>query len=252
MKNRVKGLAAIAGSVLLCFALPAFAVTDATVDFTGVVNTHTFGGVYSDPYAGTVKENGTTINDGGVIVCDDYYDRIYTNETWTATALQASTLTTANIDNTMFGKTIGIDGYAAVASLVTDMLATTDQTTQDDITSAIWWLTSGGTVSKGVYKLNGYTLDADADNYIAAALAAYGALGGDTTAAQSALAKDTNLTILTPITGDYPIQDGMPQEMFIVTPEGGAALIYLMLAGATCFGAVFFRSPNRLRNCASA
>jgi hypothetical protein len=156
--------------------------TDATVNFTGIVSTHTLGGVYSDPYAGTVKENGATINDGGVIVCDDYYDRIYTNETWTATALQASALANSNIGSTMFGSKIGLDCYAAVAILVTDMLATSNQTAQDDITSAIWWITSGGTVSNNVYKLNGYTLDSAADSYIAGALTAFGALGGDTTA----------------------------------------------------------------------
>jgi hypothetical protein len=74
----------------------------------------------------------------------------------------------------MFGSKIGLDGYAAVASLVTDMLATSSQTAQDDITSAIWWITSGRTVSNGVYKLNGYTLDSAVDSYIAAALTLYG------------------------------------------------------------------------------
>jgi hypothetical protein len=42
--------------------------------------------------------------------------------------------------------------------------------------------------------------------------------------------------------------DGLPQEMWIVTPEGGAAMMYLLLAGATCFGAMLFSSRNRMVN----
>jgi hypothetical protein len=36
------------------------------------------------------------------------------------------------------------------------------------------------------------------------------------------------------------------------TPEGGAVLLYLVLAGASCFGAMFFISRNRFGICASA
>ena len=34
-------------------------------------------------------------------------------------------------------------------------------------------------------------------------------------------------------------------------PEGGATLLYLLLAGATCFGAMFFSSRSRIENRAS-
>lgn len=34
-------------------------------------------------------------------------------------------------------------------------------------------------------------------------------------------------------------------EMFQLVPEGGAALLYLLLAGVSCFGAMFFRSRNQ-------
>jgi hypothetical protein len=45
-----------------------------------------------------------------------------------------------------------------------------------------------------------------------------------------------------------PSGGGIP----ISLPEGGASWLYLLLAGATTFGAIFFRSRNRFANLASA
>ena len=36
-----------------------------------------------------------------------------------------------------------------------------------------------------------------------------------------------------------------PQPMIVSTPEGGATLPYVLLAGAACLGAIFFRSRYR-------
>ena len=62
----------------------------------------------------------------------------------------------------------------------------------------------------------------------------------------------SNLWVLTPILGDQPNGDGRPQEMWIEVPEGGAALLYLLLAGGVCFGAMFLNRRNRFANFASA
>jgi hypothetical protein len=251
MKIKVEKLIAIAGSVLFCISLPAFG-QQASVDFTGIINTQSFGGGYADPYAGTVTYNGVTLNPNGEIICDDYYGEIFVPETWQATVTQASSLTAADVARDVkFGGTIGINGYAAIAGLVTDMLATNNRTTQDDLSAAIWWLSSGGTGTGTLgspYVLNGYTLDSGASAYVTAALYAYGTPGTATSsAAQTALGADTNLVILTPVNGTQS-QGGLhvPQEMWIITPEGGAAAMYLLLAGATCFGAMFFTSRNRM------
>jgi hypothetical protein len=258
MENRARGLAAIVGLVAFTFASPVFG-QQATVDFTGIINTQSFGGGYADPYAGTVTYRGSTLNSNGEIVCDDYYDEIYLPETWTATVIQASSLTSADVTATLFGSSIGINGYAAVAGLINLMYATTNQSTQDDLSAAIWWLTSGGTnigTSSPDYVLNGYTLDSGASAYVSAALAAYGTLGTHTTlqesGAQSALAADTSLYILNPVANSQPSGDGRPQEMWVTAPEGGGALLYLLLAGASCFGAIYFNSHNRFGNRASA
>ena len=252
MRNLAERLTVIAGSVLFCFTVPASGQT--TINFTGITNSQVFGGGYVDPYAGTVTYNGTPINNGGLIVCDDYKDEIYIPETWNVTAIQASSLNSSNIGDTLFGGTIGLDGYAAVASLVSDLLGTTNQYTQADLSSAIWWITSGGTSSGSVYTLNGYTLDSAAVGYINGALTAYGpfGLGDDTSAANTALAADTKLWVLTPYPNSQPLGDGRPQEMWISVPEGGTASMYLLLAGAACFGAMFLISRKRSASPASA
>jgi hypothetical protein len=259
MRNLAERLTAIAGSVLFCFTVPAFGQT--TINFTGITNSQVFGGGYVDPYAGTVTYNGAPVSNGGLIVCDDYKDEIYIPETWNVTAIQASSLNSSNIGETLFGSAIGLDGYAAVASLVADLLSSSSQSTQADLSSAIWWITSGWIDPDSNYSLSGYPLDPAAVGYITSALTAYGPFGqgDDTTAANTALAADTNLWVLTPISGTQST-GGPPQEMWIQVsnsspdytplfsnvPEGGTALTYLLLAGATCFGAVYFNSRSRL------
>ena len=128
MKIKFGGLAAIAGAMLLSMALPVHGQTPApaTVDFTNIANPDIFGDGYVDPYVGTVTINGSTINNNGLIVCDDFDDNIYLPELWNATALTAPQLTNLTSTqlgaDTLFGSTIGLDGYAAVASLVTQLL----------------------------------------------------------------------------------------------------------------------------------
>ncbi len=253
MKRIAVGSAAIVSVVAaLCLSLPALGQT--TVTLSGANSGGSFGGGVADPYSGSVGNNGTSLSNGGLIVCDDFYDHVLLGETWNATALQASQLVIGtNIDDTLFGTTIGLNGYAALASLVTQIIATPNSkpTQQADLSAAIWWITSGGTISAGPppqYILDGYTLDAAAVTDIKTALAPFGAIGGSSSAASLALGKDTSLWIFTPnpAKGYNPVGgDGEPQEMWTSVPEGGAAVTYLLLAGASCFGAMFYRSRNQ-------
>jgi hypothetical protein len=66
------------------------------------------------------------------------------------------------------------------------------------------------------------------------------AFNNNLTGATDYLASLTNLWILTPnpLTG---VGSGEPQEMFtLAVPEGGAAILYLLLAVLACGGAIFF------------
>jgi hypothetical protein len=106
----------------------------------------------------------------------------------------------------------------------------------------------GGKSHNRVYKLSGCTLDAKCSQLLLQPPWRPIRLSGDTTTANKALAADANLDTLASISGTQPRGEGLPQEMWIISPKGGAAIIYLMLAGSTCFIAMFLTSRNRLAN----
>ena len=64
----------------------------------------------------------------------------------------------------------------------------------------------------------------------------------------------SNLWVLTPSVPPSPYEPGkkIGQEVWIDVPEGGAAFLYLLLAGGICFGAMFLNSRNRFANLVSA
>ena len=184
-------------------------------------------GTYSAAINGTASSSG--------IICDDYNDEITSGEQWSAYGYQASSLASGNVSNTLFGGTIGLAGYAEVASLVSMMFSGSTiygritGVTQAELSSAIWDITTPGGI-KG--------LDAKATMLVAAVEAVF---SGNTSAASAYLAKMTNIWILTP-TASEP---NRPQEMWVAVPEGGAAVMYLLLAGAFCFGAMLFCSRSQ-------
>lgn len=234
-------MAAIAASVLLGFGLPASGQTvsgqEVSVEFTGGYST-TWANNSGDYGAGIYSAdiNGTPSSSG--IICDDFNDNITSGEKWNAYAYQASSLASGNLSNTLFGSTIGLTGYAEVATLVSMMFSGTATygsitgITQAELSSAIWDITKPG-------GLQG--LDSKAQSLVAAVEAAFGT---NTAAAKAYLATLTNLWILTPT----PKGPGEPQEMWTMVPEGGAAFMFLLLAGASCFGAMFFKYRSQLAN----
>jgi hypothetical protein len=239
MRISAKGLAGVAGVALLCFGLQVYGqnlyAPPETNSVTFIAGSNpTFSNVDGILDAGIYRAtiNGMASSSG--MICDDYKDEIVDNETWNAYAYQASTLASGNLSNTLFGGTIGLTGYAEVASLVSMMFGggstygSITGITQVELSSAIWDITTAGGI-KG--------LDTRATMLVAAVKAAF---SGNTSAASAYLATLTNLWILTPT----PQGVGEPQEMWISVPEGGAALLYLLIAGIVCFGAMFFRSRN--------
>ena len=190
-------------------------------------------------YDGSI--NGTQVGPGQSspgMICDDYRDNIYSGETWTANAINASSLTSSNIGQTLFGTSLGANAlnvYQEVAYLVYQMFTTSpNAATQAAYSEAIWALTGSGVDPKALTGL---------------ALTLYNNVtaGGETlTASQLA-----TLWIYTPNPKGVP---GQPQEMWgrISVPEGGAAVGYLFLTGLCCFGAMFLRSRRQIGNVGSA
>jgi hypothetical protein len=219
MRIKAVGLAAIAGLVLLFFGSPAFA-DEVSVQFTGGYTT-TFANSEVDFGAGIYS---ATINGAPStgIICDDFKDDITTDETWNAKAYLASSLASGNINNTLFGNTIGLTGYAEVGTLVSMMFGGTSTydnvtgITQSELASAIWYITTPGGIDG---------LDANANALVSAVELTY---TGNTSAATTYLGTLTNLSILTPdpLTG---VGSGEPQEMWTETvtntPEPSSLLL---------------------------
>lgn len=237
MKNKVTRSAVMAGVSLLCLGLPAMGQQTVSVHLTGGYST-TFSNIDGTDEAGIYSATINGASSPGVI-CDDYRDEESSTATWNATAYQASSLTSSNIDETLFGKTIGLQGYAEVGTLVSMMFGNVTSysangyhitgITQSEISSAIWDITTPNGI-KG--------LDSNATNLVKALNKAF---GSSLTAAEAYLKTLSNLWILTPDpkTG---VGSGEPQEVWtegMSVPEGGAALLYLLLAGTVCFGTMF-------------
>jgi hypothetical protein len=243
MRIRSASLAAIAGSALVCFA-PSAIGQKVSVTYTGSYSS-TWSNNSGDYGAGIYSAEIDGVTDSYGIICDDFNDEITANETWNAIVYRASSLTASNIDDTLFGSTIGLSGYAELAALVT-MFYNGSTTyggvtgiTQAEISSAMWDITLGGTPTS----LQG--LDSTAQALVAAVEASF---GGNLSASESYLASATSLWILTPA----PEGPGEAQEVWtdplppgVSAPEGGAALLYLLSALAACCGAMFFGCRER-------
>ena len=240
MKIDTGRLAIIAGAALFCLGLPAHGQSVVNVDFNGGYST-TFANSFGDYGAGvyTATINGQS---SPGIICDDFNDEVTSGEKWKAKAYQASSLASGNIGSTLFGNSIGLTGYAEVAVLVSMMFGNTPNSyggitgiTQSELAAAIWDITTPGGISG---------LDAKAKLLVAAVELTF---KGNTSLATKYLATLTNLWILTPdpLTG---VGSGEPQEMWtegLSMPEGGTALMFLLLAGGTCFGAMFLKYRGR-------
>ena len=168
------------------------------------------------------------------MICDDFRDNIYSGETWTANAINASTLS-SNIGQTLFGG-LGVAVYQQVAYLVYQMFTTSpNAATQAAYSEAIWALTNSGV---------------DHNKLTGLALTFYnGVKGGSETLSSSQLA---SLWIYTPSVPGGNNAQKMWGMVPVPVPEGGAALGYLFMAGICCFGAVFLRSRRQIDSTRSA
>jgi hypothetical protein len=207
---------------LLLAVSPVFG-QNTTIQYTGGY-TGSWNGEATGFYSGTI--GGVTANPG--MICDDFADTIGNGQTWTAEGVRASTLTPTYINSqSRFGSVIGVSGYAEMAYLVNAMFTTSPSPAQQVYYSeAIWYIGANGTG----WVLGSNTLDVQAQTLVNNAIA-YAASTSNSFAAY------TNLWLYTAI----PVGQ-TAQEMWgnVPVPEGGATLMYLLLAGVTCFGAMFY------------
>jgi hypothetical protein len=251
MKITTRGFAVFIGFVALGLALPAFGQN--TVTLTGVNGSYSAGELCSTSECGqayTGNYYATVNNTTTAVICDDFNHNVSINESWNATAINTSSLNASNITQTEFGSgttngQIAPVVYAEVASLVSEIFTLNNGTwtfdgltnvTGTDLSEAIWDITTKGGIT-------GISANA-------AALVSYvkSLFGGDTSGQALAYLNSLNLWILTPSPNNGPQEFWAPGGPSFNVPEGGAAFLYLLLAGGSCFGAMFFRSRNQLRN----
>lgn len=227
MKSKRQLLAGVIFGVLLCLAGPAFG-QNSNLSFNGGYQGDVWCGgsdgcVATGLYDGTI--NGQQVGPGGAgglgMICDDYSHNIYTGENWTATGINASSLNAANINSTQFGSKIGLTGYTELAYVVNLMFTGNPSSAQQAIYSQVIWALTGG-VTPGQLSSGALSLY----NWV---IANAGKL--------PSLSTYLNLMLYTPTNQGA---DG-PQEMWgqnMQAAEGGAAFLYMLMAGAACFAAI--------------
>ena len=236
MKSRWQVLAGVIVAAMLCFALPAFG-QNSNLSFNGGYQGDVWCGgsegcVATGLYDGTI--NGQQVGPGGAgglgMICDDYNHNIYSGESWTANGIDVANLNASNIGSTQFGKTIGLTGYTELAYVVNLMFTTNPSSAQQSVYSQVIWALTGGVsasqLSSGALTLYNWVI---ANCKTLPSLSTY-----------------LNLMLYTPTNQGA---DG-PQEMWgqnMQVPEGGAALLYMLLAGVACFWAIRSRTQHAKR-----
>lgn len=208
---------------VLFLASASFAQTTTSMDLTGVGDGATLGDVYVDPYTATV---------GGVagvpVICDDWSNNSYLNETWTATVINAATVGNTSLGTPLFGNNQSL--YNELAWLGSQLLANpTNTTLQTEISFAMWDLTYGvnGTGEESptplTYLSENLTNGTSNSEYTQT-------LQLISEAAGEANYNSAGWEILTPVDTD-PINGGgsasdPPQEFLVYTPESSAVILF--------------------------
>ena len=204
----------IVGAALLFAVSSAFG---SNTSITFVDSLSTYGDNYGNDRTGLY---GAVINGQNTqMICDDYYHNISNNQQWSANGINAADLNASNIGMTQFGAAGGLQLYTEVAFLVGQMYAnSSNPSAMSLISQAIWNITTPSA--------------APANSYTTLAVAFFNTYG------VAGLKQFANLWVYTPVDRS----PGGPQEMWSLmpVPEGGEALVYLLLAGISCFGAMFY------------
>jgi hypothetical protein len=230
MKSTLNGKwALMVGVALLCFA-PCVLAQQTQLELTGV-NGNNYAGIYIGPY--DIQVGGSSGPTSGMI-CDDFNDDIGIGSTWQANPVSVSG---ATLGQTLFGSQQGaLTGYEEVAALSYAILFNNQSATTNALMQyAIWAVFSPTQVQTW--------LKANDSNYANDWQTICGYI--------SWASQHTSLSLLSEFTVWTPLNSQQQkcesggcagQEFFQFVPEGGSALMYLLLAGIFCFGAMWLRS----------
>lgn len=218
-----KWLTAIA---LLGFGPWAFGQT-ANIYLTSPGN-NVMNGVYVGPYFATV--NGVS----SAIICDDFVDETYNNESWTA-----NINTTSNLNGTKWGT-----GASALYNEAAHFAGVMMGLESNPVANA-------QTIGYLSYTIWALFDKSGVEAWLGSGSAAWNAVSGylATAGSYAGVAAPSNFVLLTPnksdpITcpGGYCSPSNPPQEFIAFVPEGGSSLLYLVFAGLACGAAMLLRS----------
>lgn len=215
--------------LMLCFAASDFAHGATTV--TLQINSPPSNNVLDGIYVGSYSATNTQTHTGTQITCDDFSDE----SNYNASTYVVNTFST--LGNALWGKTQNATmNYEEVGWLTLRMLNQTGLT-QGYYSYAIW----------SVFDPNGVLSWLKKYNDVNACLAVFGNSCTSSTASSGSLLYSaqqnyasgnySNFLILTP-QGCGSAGLCAEQEFFELVPEGGSALVYLLLAAVSCFGAI--------------
>jgi hypothetical protein len=196
------------------------------------------GSTYVAPYELSI--NGAKLTG---FICDDYAGNISTNLSWTATETLAKNITTSNVDSLAFGSTIGVVGYAEVATIAEDLFTYGGKIggvsySDTALNSAIWYITADNPSIVAFSALGSAAqtlvteLTEEYGGSISGGLETFGTSAADIQAALTSLEHDGGIYFLTATSGSN-IQEGIGDTY---APEGGPAALYLLLGMGCCFG----------------
>lgn len=227
MKINAKWLLVV-GVALLSMA-PGVLAQNTQLELVGV-NGNNYAGIYIGPY--DIQVGGSSGPTYGMI-CDDFNDDINIGSTWTAkpNSAPASGSASSFLSQTLFGSQ-GLQGYEEAAALSYAILFSNQGSSANALMQyAIWAIFSPMQVQNWL-KAN------DGSNYSTdwATIQGWITWAGQH-GSQSLLSE---FVVWTPQNCQSGNCGG--QEFFQYVPEGGSALMYLLMAGIFCFGAMWIRS----------
>ncbi len=214
------------GLAILLFFVPG-ALGQASVGITmNSGGPYVMNGVYVGSYTATVNGQSSQI------ICDDWSDSTYLNESWTAKVTNFSNLGSSKTPM-WSGQTNASTLYADAAWLATQMFVPANQNTntQGYLAYALWSL------------FNPSALNGLSSSQLAGVDAWLSKIPNGLTPSQFANFFIYTPNLSQPITcGGSSCPSAPPQEFLGFTvPEGGPALPYLLLAALACFGAIALR-----------
>lgn len=247
MKSPIRRFWPVVVLVILCFAPLSFSQSVNVNIYSAGQNADD--GIYMSPYYATISSGSGSSN--FTIICDDFEDESYLNSPYTGSMQSFGTIS-SNVTNTLWGSSQGLVGYEEAAWLTEGLLNIMSQhpvnTTQESYQSFAMWAVMD---PSGVLNwLHSY-------GDVAACQAVFGNACTSTTPSAGSLlylaeqplnyatGNYSNLALLTPMNGSTICKTPgscQAQEFFVQVAEGGAAALYLLLAAAVCFGAMFIRA----------